>query len=48
MKLTTLFLGRIIENEAKWMLDSDRTFKIKARSAGTVFEKAFFSAVICT
>ena len=42
MKLTTLFLRRIIENEAKWMLDSDRTFKIKARSAWTVFEKVFF------
>ena len=33
MKLTTFFLGRTIENWAKRMLDSEKTFRIKVRSA---------------
>ena len=32
MKLTTLFLARTIESWAKWILDSERTLKIKVRS----------------
>ena len=46
MKLTSFFLGRTIENYAKWMLDSERTFTIKVRSAWTVFESLLASAVI--
>ena len=47
MKLTTFFLARTIENWAKRMLDSERTFKIKVRSYWTVFEISLISAVIC-
>ena len=32
MKLTTLFLARTIGSWAKWILDSERTLKIKVRS----------------
>ena len=37
MKLTTFLLARTIENWAKLMLDSKRTFKIKVTSRWTVF-----------
>ena len=32
VKVATLFIARSIENYAKWILDSERTFKIKATS----------------
>ena len=40
-------LVRTIESWVKWMLDSERTFKIKVSLRWTVFEISFTSAIIC-
>ena len=47
MKLTIFLLGKTIENKAKRMLDSERTFKIEVRSVWTVLEILLASAVMC-
>ena len=46
VKLTTFSLVRTIKNEAKWMLNSERTFKIKEKSRWTVFEISLATTVI--
>ena len=47
MKLTTFSTAKKTKNETKWMGDSERTSKIKARSPGTFFKILPMSAAIC-
>ena len=47
MKIATLFLAKTIESYVKWMLDSEKTFKIKGRLPWTVLEILLTSAIIC-
>ena len=47
MKIATLFLAKTIESYVKWMLDSEKTFKINERLPWTVLEILLMSAIIC-
>ena len=47
MKISTFFLARTIKSLVKWILDSERTFKVKVRFHWTVFEILLTSAIIC-
>ena len=47
MKIATLFLAKTIESYVKWMLDSEKTFKINGRLPWTVLEILLTSAIIC-
>ena len=44
---TNIFLARTIESWVNWMLDFQRTFKIKIRLLWTVFKIFFTTAIIC-
>ena len=46
LKIPIFFLAKTIENQVKWMLDSERTFEIKLRLGWIVFEILFTSAII--
>ena len=46
-KVATFLLARTIESYVKWMLDSERAFKIKRRLRWTVFKILLTSAIIC-
>ena len=46
MKIPIFILTRTIKSWVKWMLDSQRTFKIKIRLRWTVFEILLTSAII--
>ena len=47
VKISTFFLARTIKSLVKWILDSERTFKVKVRFHWTVFEILLTSAIIC-
>ena len=47
VKISTFFLARTIKSLVKWILDSERTFKVKVRFHWTVFEILLMSAIIC-